>query len=134
MDLILSDLHANLHALRAVLRYIRRRAVQRFILLGDLAGYGAHPNQENSTRPFCKTGEMKELVAGAAEVLHLDRPAEGALGCRIETGNTGDGRILRQRHYQKRCADFYRTSRIDAYRKHQVSSSFRRSPDHQRRR
>ncbi len=45
MDLILSDLHANLHALRAVLRYARRRAVQRFVLLGDLVGYGAHPNQ-----------------------------------------------------------------------------------------
>lgn len=45
MDLILSDLHANLHALRAVMRYVRRRAIQRFILLGDLAGYGAHPNQ-----------------------------------------------------------------------------------------
>ena len=45
MDLILSDLHANLHALRVVLRYARRRAVQRFVLLGDLVGYGAHPNQ-----------------------------------------------------------------------------------------
>lgn len=45
MDLILSDLHANLHALRVVLRYARRRAFQRFILLGDLVGYGAQPNQ-----------------------------------------------------------------------------------------
>lgn len=45
MDLILSDLHANLHALRVVLRYARRRAIQRFILLGDLVGYGAQPNQ-----------------------------------------------------------------------------------------
>lgn len=45
MDLILSDLHANLHALRTVLRFVRRRAVRRFVLLGDLVGYGAHPNQ-----------------------------------------------------------------------------------------
>ena len=45
MDLILSDLHANLHALRVVLRFAKRRAVQRFVLLGDLVGYGAHPNQ-----------------------------------------------------------------------------------------
>lgn len=45
MDLILSDLHANLHALRTVLRFARRRAVGRFVLLGDLVGYGAHPNQ-----------------------------------------------------------------------------------------
>lgn len=45
MDLILSDLHSNLHALRAVLRFTRRRAIHRFVFLGDLVGYGAHPNQ-----------------------------------------------------------------------------------------
>lgn len=45
MDLILSDIHANLHALRVVLRYARRRAIDRFVLLGDLVGYGAQPNQ-----------------------------------------------------------------------------------------
>lgn len=45
MDLILSDLHSNLHALRAVLRFARRRAIHRFVLLGDLVGYGANPNQ-----------------------------------------------------------------------------------------
>ncbi len=45
MDLILSDIHANLHALRVVLRYARRRAIDRFVFLGDLVGYGAQPNQ-----------------------------------------------------------------------------------------
>jgi predicted phosphodiesterase len=45
VDLILSDLHSNLHALRAVLRFARRRAIHRFVLLGDLVGYGANPNQ-----------------------------------------------------------------------------------------
>lgn len=45
MDLILSDIHANLHALRVVLRYARRKSVDRFVFLGDLVGYGAHPNQ-----------------------------------------------------------------------------------------
>ena len=45
MDLILSDIHANLHALRVVLRYAKRRAISRFIFLGDLVGYGAQPNQ-----------------------------------------------------------------------------------------
>ena len=44
MDLILSDLHSNLHALRAVLRFARRRSIQRFVFLGDLVGYGAQPN------------------------------------------------------------------------------------------
>jgi len=45
MDLILSDLHSNLHALKAVLRYARRRTFQRFVVLGDLVGYGAFPNE-----------------------------------------------------------------------------------------
>ncbi len=45
MDLILSDIHANLHALKVVLRYAHRRAVDRFVFLGDLVGYGAQPNQ-----------------------------------------------------------------------------------------
>jgi predicted phosphodiesterase len=45
MDLILSDIHANLHALRTVLRYARRRAIERYVFLGDLVGYGANPNE-----------------------------------------------------------------------------------------
>jgi len=45
MDLILSDIHANLQALRTVLRYARRRAIQRYVLLGHLVGYGANPNE-----------------------------------------------------------------------------------------
>jgi predicted phosphodiesterase len=45
MDLILSDIHSNVQALRAVLRYARRRAFLRFVLLGDLVGYGANPNE-----------------------------------------------------------------------------------------
>jgi predicted phosphodiesterase len=45
MDLILSDLHANLHALRTLMRFARRRAFERFAILGDLVGYGANPNE-----------------------------------------------------------------------------------------
>jgi len=45
LDLILSDLHANLQALQVVARFARRRGIRRFVLLGDLVGYGAHPNQ-----------------------------------------------------------------------------------------
>ena len=45
MDLIFSDIHSNLHALRIVLRYARKRAIEKYVLLGDLVGYGAHPNE-----------------------------------------------------------------------------------------
>jgi len=40
-----SDVHANLHALEAVLADIARRAPDRVVCLGDLVGYGAFPNE-----------------------------------------------------------------------------------------
>lgn len=43
--LVLSDLHANLHALEAVLAAAPATAYDRVVILGDLVGYGAHPNE-----------------------------------------------------------------------------------------
>ncbi len=42
--LVLSDIHANLQALDAVLAAVTRRDVDRVLLLGDVVGYGANPN------------------------------------------------------------------------------------------
>jgi diadenosine tetraphosphatase ApaH/serine/threonine PP2A family protein phosphatase len=42
--LILSDIHANRDALRAVLAFVRRKRWDRAIVLGDVVGYGADPN------------------------------------------------------------------------------------------
>ena len=42
--LILSDIHSNVEALRAVLRSVRRKSFHRTIVLGDVVGYGANPN------------------------------------------------------------------------------------------
>lgn len=41
--LILSDIHANLEALEAVLRAVSRRRYDKVLCLGDLVGYGASP-------------------------------------------------------------------------------------------
>jgi len=43
--LILSDIHANREALSAVLQRVRRKRWDKTVFLGDLVGYGAHPNQ-----------------------------------------------------------------------------------------
>lgn len=43
--LILSDMHANAEALQAVLRRVRRKRFDKILVLGDLVGYGAGPNQ-----------------------------------------------------------------------------------------
>jgi putative phosphoesterase len=42
---VLSDIHANLHALDAVLHDIDQESPDRIICLGDLVGYGAFPNE-----------------------------------------------------------------------------------------
>ena len=61
MDLILSDLHSNLHALRAVLRYAKRRSIERYVFLGDLVGYGANPNE---TLDLVRQLEPRTMVRG----------------------------------------------------------------------
>ncbi len=43
--LILSDLHANLEATRAVLEDARLHGFDRTVCLGDIVGYGANPNE-----------------------------------------------------------------------------------------
>ena len=43
--LVLSDMHANEAALRTVLRKVRRKRFDAVLVLGDLVGYGAAPNQ-----------------------------------------------------------------------------------------
>src|SRR5512142_1750706 len=40
---LLSDVHANLEALRACIAHARNRGADRFAFLGDLVGYGADP-------------------------------------------------------------------------------------------
>jgi predicted phosphodiesterase len=43
--LILSDIHANCEALTAVLAHVQRKRWDRAVVLGDVVGYGANPNQ-----------------------------------------------------------------------------------------
>ena len=43
--LILSDIHSNHEALSAVLARVRRKRWDKAIVLGDVVGYGANPNQ-----------------------------------------------------------------------------------------
>ena len=43
--LVISDLHSNAEALRAVMARVRRKKFDHIICLGDFVGYGAQPNQ-----------------------------------------------------------------------------------------
>ena len=42
---LLSDIHANIHALDACLAHAHTQGVDRYAILGDLVGYGAYPAQ-----------------------------------------------------------------------------------------
>ncbi|MCZ8253235.1 MAG: metallophosphoesterase family protein [Hylemonella sp.] len=52
---LMSDLHANLHALQACLAHAREQQATHYAFLGDLVGYGADP------------GAVVDLVMGLAE-------------------------------------------------------------------
>ena len=43
--LIFTDIHGNLEALLAVLKFIQKKRIDHYIFLGDLVGYGASPNE-----------------------------------------------------------------------------------------
>jgi predicted phosphodiesterase len=68
--LILSDMHGNWEALRAVLAHCRRKRYERVLMLGDVVGYGAAPNQVVSalhglSRPIVSIrGNHDKVVAG----------------------------------------------------------------------
>ena len=42
---VLSDIHANLHALEAVAKDLEREGAQEIWCLGDIVGYGGHPHE-----------------------------------------------------------------------------------------
>jgi predicted phosphodiesterase len=42
---VISDVHANFHALTAAIEFLDRAGVDRYLCLGDIVGYGAFPNE-----------------------------------------------------------------------------------------
>ncbi len=43
--LVFTDIHGNLEAFLAVLKFIQKKRIDHYIFLGDLVGYGASPNE-----------------------------------------------------------------------------------------
>ena len=75
---IVSDVHANLTALRRVLEHARERGVERVICLGDVVGYGPEPAEALSlvrqTCAACLAGNHDDAVSGrldAADFIDL---------------------------------------------------------------
>lgn len=78
---VMADIHANIHALEAVLAVLRRAGVNGYVCAGDLVGYGAFPNE-------CVervAGLGAACVAGNHDLIAIDRlsgEGSGALAAR----------------------------------------------------
>ena len=69
--LILSDIHANQEAMTAVLSFVRRKPWDKCVLLGDIVGYCANPNQAvdmvRNLRPVVAVRGNHDKVASGLE-------------------------------------------------------------------
>jgi diadenosine tetraphosphatase ApaH/serine/threonine PP2A family protein phosphatase len=80
---ILTDIHANLPALEAVLEHAEREGVDRWVCLGDTVGYGAQPNEccelVREKVSFSLLGNHDAAVAGRMSLEWYHPPARAAL-------------------------------------------------------
>ncbi len=79
--LIISDVHANMEALSAVLRAVSRRRYDKAICLGDLVGYGANPDGVVSRlrkipRMVIVRGNHDKVAAGLASPENFNAAAK----------------------------------------------------------
>ena len=84
---ILSDIHANLHALRAVWQDMNTQRPDRVYCLGDLVGYGAHPNEVIA---FLKAKEIPVVLGNYDEGVGFDLDDCGCAYRTAEERRRGD--------------------------------------------
>jgi predicted phosphodiesterase len=79
---IISDIHGNWEALKAVLRSCEEEGVRAFFCAGDVVGYGANPleciNELNNIRAQTVTGNHDQAVCGKLEMEELNPMAAQA--------------------------------------------------------
>lgn len=79
--LIITDLHGNWDATRAVLNHVRRKTFTAVLVLGDLVGYGASPNQvveevrSLKGRTIVIRGNHDKVIAGLEDGEDFNRVA-----------------------------------------------------------
>jgi predicted phosphodiesterase len=79
---IFSDIHANLHALEAVLADIDREGVDELWCLGDVVGYGPRPNEcvdlVRARADLCLCGNHDLAVLGSIDIAEFSGDAAAA--------------------------------------------------------
>ncbi len=80
---IISDVHGNLEALRAVLNDIEKRTTDPILFLGDAVGYGANPNEcIEMLKKRCKVmlaGNHDRAAIGLTDIEHFNAYAKAAI-------------------------------------------------------
>lgn len=100
--LILSDMHGNAEALAAVLRRVRRKRFDATLVLGDLVGYGAAPNQvvesiRDLPGPVYRVrGNHDKVVAGIEDGATFNHAALAAARWTTEHLNAANLRFVRE--------------------------------------
>jgi len=97
--LILSDLHANLEAFRAVLSDARPRGFDRVLCLGDIVGYGGNPNEVldllREQNPLAVIrGNHDKVACGIEEGEHFNDIARAAAVWTRESLTPGNRKYL----------------------------------------
>ena len=77
---LLSDIHANAQALQACLDHARTQGAERFVILGDLVGYGAHPGEVvDQVMTFSAQGAV--VIRGNHDAMAVQpQPTDTSLG------------------------------------------------------
>ena len=100
--LILSDMHANWDAFSAVLRRVRRKRFDAVLVLGDLVGYGAGPNQVVEAvralagRVYMVRGNHDKVVAGIEDGSNFNHAALVAARWTTERLTAANLRFVRE--------------------------------------
>ena len=80
---VISDVHANLEALEAVLKDIRKRRVEGILFLGDAVGYGPNPNEcLQMLSDNCRillAGNHDRAAAGLTDIEYFNEYAKKAV-------------------------------------------------------
>lgn len=80
---VLSDIHSNLIALRAVLAEAAEAEVDRYLCLGDIVGYGARPNQccdlIREIGALCVRGNHDEAAVNPEKAEWFTAPARACI-------------------------------------------------------
>ncbi len=80
---IFSDVHGNLEAFDAALDFYKKEAIDKFIYLGDIIGYGANPNECTALlrrlNPVCIAGNHDWAAIGEFSVSYFNEAAKDAI-------------------------------------------------------